>query len=115
MKVVDYKDVELKQVEVEGAVSAKIRKVLVPDDGTPTFAMRIFELGEGGCTPFHQHEWEHEIYCIEGKGIIVIDNDKHIDLTAGTAALIEPNEKHQFRNASKGTFKFMCLVPNAYA
>ena len=115
MKVIDYRDVELKKVEMEGAVSASIRRVLTPTDGTPNFAMRIFELGEGGCTPQHAHEWEHEIYCIEGKGVIVTDNGKQIDLTPGVAALVEPHELHQFKNTSKETLKFMCLVPNNYA
>lgn len=115
MKVVDYTDVPIREVNMEGAKSAQIRKVLTAEDGAPTFTMRIFELGEGGCTPYHAHEWEHEIFIVEGKGKLVLDNNQEIELLPGKAALIKPHEQHQFVNTSKETFKFMCLVPNKYA
>jgi quercetin dioxygenase-like cupin family protein len=115
MKVVHYTDVDLQDVNVEGARSAKIRKVLTANDGAPNFTMRIFELGKDGCTPFHSHSWEHEIYVVEGKGALVTESGEEIELIPGKAALIKPDEKHQFKNKSTETFKFMCLVPNEYA
>lgn len=115
MKVINYTEETLNDVNVEGAVHAKIRKVLTENDGAPSFTMRIFELGEGGCTPYHSHAWEHEIFVIEGKGELVDENKNTVELTPGVAALVMPHELHQFRNKSNQTFKFMCLVPNAYA
>lgn len=115
MKVVNYKDVPINDVNVEGAKAAKIRKVLTETDGAPNFTMRIFELGENGCTPYHAHEWEHEIFVIEGNGALVLENGEEIELTPGKAALVTPNQLHQFKNKTPETFKFMCLVPNAYA
>jgi quercetin dioxygenase-like cupin family protein len=115
MKVIHYNEVDLKEVNVEGASGAKIRKVLTEDDGAPNFTMRIFELSEGGCTPYHQHAWEHEIFVVEGEGVLVTESGEEIPLKEGTAALIKPEEKHQFKNTSPVLFKFMCLVPNAYA
>lgn len=115
MKIVHYNDVEMNEVNVEGASNAKIRKVLTAEDGAPNFTMRIFELGQDGHTPYHAHEWEHEIYVVEGKGALVKEDGTEIPLETGMAALVKPNEKHQFKNKTSETFKFMCLVPNAYA
>jgi hypothetical protein len=33
-------------------------------------------------------------------------------VAAGTFALVEPNEEHQFENTGDGVMKFLCLVPN---
>jgi quercetin dioxygenase-like cupin family protein len=115
MKLVHFTEVPLIEVNVEGAEKASIRKVLTTGDGAPNFTMRIFELAEGGCTPYHAHEWEHEIFIVEGKGVLVDENGNELELIPGKAALVLPMEKHQFKNISKETFKFMCLVPNAYA
>jgi quercetin dioxygenase-like cupin family protein len=115
MKIAHYNDVELNEVNVEGANNAKIRRVLTEKDGAPTFTMRIFELGEEGCTPYHAHESEHEIFVIDGKGAIVDIEGEEIILTPGMALLIPPHEKHQFKNTSSVTFKFICLVPNKFA
>ncbi|MEW5819444.1 MAG: cupin domain-containing protein [Cyanobacteriota bacterium] len=115
MKVIDHQNVPAVDVNVEGAKAAKIRKILTPNEGTPNFAMRIFELDIHGCTPYHTHEWEHEIFVLSGKGLLINEHGDKIDLYPGVAALIPPNEKHQFQNASSETFKFMCLVPNDYA
>lgn len=114
MKVIHHNDVELHEVKIEGAKSAQIGRVLAKNDGAPNFSMRIFKLEEGGHTPFHAHEWEHEIFAVAGEGEIVTENDGIIKLVEGTAALINSNEKHQFRNTTTEPFKFLCLVPNAY-
>lgn len=115
MKVINYTDVEMNEVIAEGVSGAKIRKVLTSNDGAPNFSMRIFELDKDGHTPFHKHQWEHEIFILEGKGELVLEDGSTIELIPGKAALITPEEVHQFRNTSEETFKFMCLVPNAYA
>lgn len=115
MKIVKVEEVESRLVNVEGAANAKIRKVLTQEDGTPGFTMRVFELGENGYTPFHAHEWEHEVYIISGKGALVDKNNNETNISAGNAILVTPNELHQFKNTSDEILKFICLVPNAYA
>ena len=67
MKVVHFDNVELENVDVEGAKGAKIRWLISQKDGAPTFAMRMFEVEPGGNTPYHQHDWEHELYCLSGR------------------------------------------------
>ena len=43
----------------------------------PTFAMRRFNLEPGAHIKNHRHPWEHEIYVLEGSGIVAIDDRKY--------------------------------------
>jgi len=72
--------------------------------------MRVFELGENGFTPYHQHPWEHEVFVIEGEGELRLAEES-VYLTSNTALFIQPMEWHQFCNKGKGLFKFICVVP----
>ena len=73
MKVIHYDQVELEPVYSEGAEGAQIRWLIAQKDGAPNFAMRMFEVAPGGHTPYHQHDWEHELYCLAGKGALITE------------------------------------------
>ena len=110
MKIVPYKDVEAKEAD-EGASRLKVRWLITKEIGAPNFAMRLFEMEPRGHSPFHNHAWEHEVFILEGEGIVVgVKEDKKFK--AGDAVFIPPNEKHQFRNDGKKVVKFLCLVPH---
>jgi quercetin dioxygenase-like cupin family protein len=109
MKVIPYKKVEAKEAD-EGASKLKVRWLITKETGAPTFAMRLFEMEPGGHSPFHNHDWEHEVFVLKGKGLVVgVKEEKKIK--AGDAVFVPPNEKHQFKNNGKKTLKFLCLVP----
>ncbi|MCB5265766.1 MAG: cupin domain-containing protein [Candidatus Cloacimonadaceae bacterium] len=111
MKVIHYDQVELEEVSVEGAKGAKIRWLIGQKDGAPNFAMRMFELTPGGHTPYHQHEWEHEMYCLSGTGALVTERGE-IAFTENDVLYIDPSLMHSFKNTGEDTLKFLCLVPN---
>ena len=79
--------------------------------GAKNFAMRMFVLDSGGYTPFHVHDWEHEVFILEGDGIVVCEEDERL-FRAGDVIFISPKEKHQFRNIGKSNVKILCLIPN---
>jgi len=106
-------DVPSTEVEMEGAEKVKKRALIMKEDGTPSIAMRLFELGEGGHTPFHAHEWEHINYIVEGDGFIKFEG-RDVPLKKGDSILVPAGEKHQYRNAGKTPFKFLCMVPKEY-
>lgn len=106
-----YSELEVKDVDMEGADKVKMRMAVGPDDGAPNFYMRIFELEPGGHTPFHTHEFEHENYIMDGKGEMVHPDGSKETLRPGDIAFIPPNIKHQYRNAGDDVFRFICLVP----
>jgi quercetin dioxygenase-like cupin family protein len=111
MKVAHYQQVELSPVEFEGAIQCRMRCLIGPDDGAPTFSMRLFEIASGGCTPHHSHPHEHEVFVLEGVGT-VLEDQREYPLRAGICVFVPPNQIHQFRNTGVGPLKFLCLIPH---
>ena len=95
-----------------GAVGCKVRWLVGQPDGAPTFAMRHFEVEAGGHTPKHHHGYEHEVFVLEGTGV-VLEGDVEHPLKAGDVIFVKPDEVHQFRNTGDGPMKFLCMVPNS--
>ncbi len=86
-------------------------KVLVsPEEGWQDHVMRLFELGEGGYTPRHTHDWPHINYIVEGKGVLHV-NGQDTPIESGSYAFVPAGSTHQFRNAGNGRFRFICIVP----
>jgi quercetin dioxygenase-like cupin family protein len=112
MKVNHYEAVAQQPVEMEGAHGCQVRWLLGEKDGTPNFAMRQFEVAPGGYTPRHSHPYEHEVFVLEGEGLVYQDQRPQ-RLKAGDVVFVEPDEIHQFRNTGTGPLKFLCLVPNS--
>jgi len=108
-KVFHYKTVEAKAVE-DGASKVKIRWLISKDIGAENFAMRLFEIGVGGYTPLHTHHWEHEVFILDGEGLI-FDGEKAVPFTKGDAVFVPPDERHQFKNSTKKPLKILCLIP----
>jgi len=91
------------------AKDVRIKWLINEKDGAPNFVMRHFTVGPNGFTPHHKHEWEHEVYVLEGEGKVRYE-DQEENIQSGDAILIPPNKMHQFL-AGSGTLKFLCLVP----
>jgi quercetin dioxygenase-like cupin family protein len=109
MKVIPHKEIEAKEAD-EGASKLKVRWLITKETGAPTFAMRLFEMEPGGHSPLHNHDWEHEVYVLEGEGLVVGGKEEK-KIKEGDAVFVPPNEKHQFKNNGKKILKFLCLVP----
>ena len=99
-----------KAVEMDGASGVTMRMMVGRSDGAPNFAMRHFTVEPGGHTPRHSHDYEHEVYVVEGAGRAEQDGEFR-DLKAGDVVYVTPNATHQFVNTSRSPFKFLCLVP----
>lgn len=111
MKIAHYTDTEAKEAD-EGASKVKVRWVISKEMGAPNFAMRVFEVELGGYSPLHSHNWEHEVFILEGDGIVV-SQDGEKRFKPGDAVFVAPNEKHQFKNDGKKLVRFICVVPHA--
>jgi len=112
MKVVPLEEVEAQPVGTEGAVGCRMRSLVGPDDGAPSFSMRQFEVAPGGYTPKHAHAHEHEVFVLQGSGV-VLDGEREHALSPGTVVFVPPNQEHQFRNTGPGPLKFLCLIPHS--
>lgn len=109
MKKVNYTEVKAEVAE-QGCKNVMIRWLITEKDGAKNFVMRLFEVGEGGSTPYHQHDWEHEVFFLEGKGIVKYGDDE-FETKKGDVVFIPPNEWHQFKNIGSEDLKFLCLIP----
>lgn len=110
MRIVNVNEVEKQSVDMEGASGCQVQWLVGQQDGAPNFAMRLFEVQPGGHTPRHQHDYEHEVFVLEGEGQ-VIEGDEPRSLKTGDVVLVQPNEVHQFRNPTSQPVKFLCLIP----
>ena len=86
------------------------RVVIGPKEGAPTFVMRIFDLPPGASSPYHGHDWEHEVFILSGKGVAVSQDGENA-IGPEDAVFVPPDEVHCFRNTGQSTLRFMCLVP----
>jgi len=72
--------------------------------------MRHFNLDTSGCTPLHQHDWEHEVLVLAGNGEIECDGETSA-ITGGDSIFVPANDLHQFRNTGTEPLEFICIVP----
>jgi len=112
MKVQASQEVTKAPVTMPGASGCTVRWLVGEADGAPNFAMRQFEVQPGGFTPRHSHPYEHEVFVLEGTGV-VFEGDVEHGFRAGDVIYVAPDEVHQFRNTGATPLKFLCLVPNS--
>ena len=106
MFVANYRDVSAQPY----GQGIEKRVMIGPKQGAPTFVMRIFDLPPGASSPYHTHDWEHEVFVLAGCGVVVADEGE-ISVQPEDAILIAPDERHCLRNTGQETFRFMCVVP----
>ena len=114
MKVNQAQQIQSQQVDMPGASGCSVRWLVGEKDGAPNFAMRQFTVEPGGRTPRHHHPYEHEVYVLEGAGV-VYEGDVEHPLQAGDVIYVAPDDVHQFRNTGELPMKFLCVVPNSAA
>jgi quercetin dioxygenase-like cupin family protein len=114
VKLNHYEDIPQQPVEMEASHGCRVRWLVGEKDGAPNFAMRQFEVAPGGYTPRHSHPYEHEVFVLEGQGVVYSGDQPH-RLKAGDVVFVQPDEVHQFRNDGSSPLKFLCLVPNTAA
>lgn len=88
-----------------------LKRVLVsPADGWEGWVMRLFEVGPGGHTPHHRHDWPHINFVVSGHGELVLGDDV-LEIEAGSFAFVPAGERHQYRAAADEGLAFICIVP----
>lgn len=99
---------KVKHIEnVEGEKMAEgvtIRWVISEKDGAENFYMRVIEAEPGAeGPPLHQHPYEHEMYILEGQGVLV-GEEGETPFKTGDVIFIPPNEKHQLKHNGRLRF-----------
>ncbi len=101
---------EIEAQEMSEAQNATIKILIGEKEGALNFIMRYFCINPKGSTPYHSHDWEHEIFILKGKGVIRGENALYT-VEAGSFAYIPPNEKHSFENPFDEPLEFLCIIP----
>ena len=75
-----------------------MRWVISEKDGAENFFMRIIEAEPGTQgPPMHSHAYEHEMYILEGQGLVVGDEGEK-PFKSGDVIFVPPNEKHEIKH-----------------
>ena len=111
MAVIKHSEIKPGKLETDGLVDVFKASVIGPDEGWKENTLRVFIVKPGGFTPRHQHDWEHVIYIMRGKGVVMM-GDNSIDIAEKDFAFIPPGAVHQLRNPSEEDLEFICIVPN---
>jgi quercetin dioxygenase-like cupin family protein len=111
LKMMNALDTGAKAVDMDGVEGVTIRWLISKADGAPNFAMRLFEVAPGGHSPLHTHDWEHEVYIVDGKGELEFEGARR-PFEKGWFILVPPGSEHQFVNTGDEPMRFLCLVPN---
>ncbi|MBA7479828.1 hypothetical protein ES707_15269 [subsurface metagenome] len=93
--------------ELPGVVK---REVICADKGAPNFCMRVFDVEPGAPTHSHEHPWEHEVFVLSGRGV-VIGKQGETQITKDSVVFVPPNEHHSFVNNSNEVLRFICVIP----
>jgi quercetin dioxygenase-like cupin family protein len=97
-------------VQMEGAHRVRMRMLVGPEDGARNFYMRHFEVQPGGHTPHHQHDYEHEVLILKGRGVAKSEQGDR-PVSPGHVVWVPANETHQFLNTGSEPLEFICLIP----
>ena len=108
-----FKAVHFTEVKQEdaGEPGVKIRWLIKQDEGAPNFAMRYFELEPRAKSPHHSHDWEHEVFILDGECSVFCDGQEKV-VSGNYVIFIPPNVVHHFENIGESTLRFLCLVPH---
>lgn len=87
-----------------------IRWLVSARDGAPNFAMRVIEIEPGVTFAPHAHPWEHEIFVLEGEGVLLGSGGERV-LAPNRAVYVPADEMHGYRNTGAKTLKFICVIP----
>ncbi len=108
MKIEHY--TETPAEAAEGVPGVTVRWVIGEKDKAPNFAMRVFDVEPGCSSPYHQHEWEHEVFVLAGEGVVRRE-DGESAIGEGSVVFVPGMEMHQFANRGSSPLRFICVIP----
>ena len=89
----------------------KIYWMLTSEIGAKSFELRYVEIPPGGQNSYGHHTHEHEVFVVEGKGLIKL-KDGQERLRPGLAVFVSEGEEHLLINSSlKRPLGFVYVVP----
>lgn len=100
------KSSEIEEMDLEGG--GKIQWLITHRDGAENFSMRLITVPGGASTPNHSHDYEHEIFVLDGEGEAELNSEK-IPVGKDTFLFVQGGAMHTIR--AKSDMKMICVVP----
>lgn len=110
MFIVNVENCKPKAINRPDTSGVSVRWLLSTKEGVPNFEMRCFEIEKGGYTSYRSHPHEHEVFVLEGEGVLNCQEGKR-RIKSNDAIYIAPGELHQFVNEGEGNLKIICIIP----
>ena len=86
-------------------------RLIALEDNPPTCTMTYSVIDPGKTSAHHIHPWEHEVYMLEGSGVLVCDG-KEYPVTEGDGIFIPGNVDHYtLNNRSSGVIRRIEVNP----
>lgn len=109
MLIRNIHEVDAKPVQMDGVKGVQMAVMVGREHGAPNFALRSFKVEPGGHSPRHAHDYEHEVFIVEGGGEVLLEGAFR-PIRQGDVVYVPADQEHQFRAGSTG-MRFLCLVP----
>jgi quercetin dioxygenase-like cupin family protein len=109
MLIRNIDEVESKPVQMDGVSGVQMAMMVGREHGAPNFALRSFRVEPGGHSPRHSHDYEHEVFIVDGTGTVLLEG-KENPIRKGDVVFVPADELHQFKAGAQG-LRFLCLVP----
>ncbi|MDX2114297.1 MAG: cupin domain-containing protein [Planctomycetota bacterium] len=109
MLIRNINEVEGKPVQMDGVKGVTMALMVGREHGAPNFSLRSFRVEAGGHSPRHSHDYEHEVFIVEGGGEVLLEG-QYRSIKPGDVVFVPADQEHQFRAGPAG-LRFLCLVP----
>lgn len=109
MVIRNINEVESRPVDMAGVTGVRMAVMVGREHGAPNFALRSFTVDPKGHSPRHAHDYEHEVYIVEGGGEVLLEG-QYRPIKRGDVVFVPADHEHQFRAGAEG-MRFLCLVP----
>lgn len=80
-------------------------------DNVPNFFLRRFVVTPGNQIGLHNHAEEHEIFILEGEGLVFNDSGEKFNIKLEDTLFVPPNEPHGYKNTGQTNLVFLCIIP----
>lgn len=111
--MVNSSDVGAEGLSREGASNVEVRYLIDERQGSSHFSLRLYTVEKNGHTPLDQHEYEHQVYVLRGRGLLKEENGLPMrDLREGDSIFIPSNAVHQLLNERDEPLVFLCVKGN---
>jgi len=105
-----WKGVQAEVISTEEVKDIAKHILVGPEDGTPSFVMRYFQVPVGGQTFFHTHAHEHGMLILHGQAKIQI-KEEWSDLSPLDAIFVAGGDLHRVVNTGNEPLGFICVIP----